>query len=104
MGKAENHSEGDFQSASPEAPISTDFVSGLCLGTPPRPTVAGDKRVRLLSVKEVAEHLDVATATVYGLCADGHLAHVRILNVIRIAPSDLAAFIASRRHPTRPRS
>jgi excisionase family DNA binding protein len=45
----------------------------------------------LLSVKQVAEQLGVATATVYGLCADGRLAHVRILNVIRIAPSDLAA-------------
>ena len=39
--------------------------------------------------------LAVTTATVYGLCAAGRLPHVRILNVIRIAPSDLAAFITS---------
>jgi excisionase family DNA binding protein len=100
----ENSSEGDFHSASPEAAISKDFVSGLCLGTAPRPGVTEEQRARLLSVKEVAEHLAVATATVYGLCADGRLAHVRILNVIRIAPSDLAAFVAACRHPHRPRS
>jgi excisionase family DNA binding protein len=49
----------------------------------------------LLSVNEVARRLGVATATVYGLCADGRLTHVRILNLIRIAPSDLAAFVES---------
>jgi excisionase family DNA binding protein len=49
----------------------------------------------LHSVKQVAEHLGVTTATLYGLCADGRLAHVRILNVIRIAPSDLSEFIVS---------
>jgi len=49
----------------------------------------------LLSVKQAAERLGIATATVYGLCADGRLAHVRILNVIRIAPSDLEAFVES---------
>jgi excisionase family DNA binding protein len=58
----------------------------------------------LLSVKQVAEQLGVTTATAYALCADGRLAHVRILNVIRIAPSDLAAFVASCHHPARPRS
>jgi excisionase family DNA binding protein len=55
----------------------------------------------LLSVKQVAKQLGVATATVYGLCADGRLAHVRILNVIRVAPVDLAAFVASKRNPRR---
>jgi hypothetical protein len=40
---------------------------------------------------------------VYGLCADGALAHIRILNAIRIAPADLAAFIAARRVAARPR-
>ena len=50
---------------------------------------------RLLSVKQVAERLSVTTATVYGLCAAGRLPHVRILNVIRIAQSDLATFITS---------
>jgi excisionase family DNA binding protein len=55
----------------------------------------------LLSVKQVAEHLGVTTATVYGLCAHGQLAHVRILNVIRIGPGDLSEFIASGRRVAR---
>jgi excisionase family DNA binding protein len=49
----------------------------------------------LLSVKDVAQQLGIATATVYGLCADGRLAHVRILNIIRVAKSDLDAFVES---------
>jgi excisionase family DNA binding protein len=51
----------------------------------------------LLSVRQAAERLGLCTATVYGLCADGALAHIRILNAIRIAPADLADFIATRR-------
>jgi excisionase family DNA binding protein len=96
-----NRSESNSHSAPPEAPFSSDFVSGLCLekrlnaGGPARQDVPD----RLLSVKQVAEHLGVTTATVYGLCADGRLAHVRILNTIRVAPGDLAAFIESRRVP-----
>jgi excisionase family DNA binding protein len=55
-----------------------------------------------LSVREVARQLRIATATLYGLCAGGRLAHVRILNVIRIAKSDLDLFVAScRRSPSR---
>jgi excisionase family DNA binding protein len=51
----------------------------------------------LLSVKEVAVRLGVCTATVYGLVERGELAHVRVANAIRVAPADLAAFIASHR-------
>jgi excisionase family DNA binding protein len=51
----------------------------------------------LLSVRKAAEQLGLCTATVYGLCADGALPHIRILNAIRIAPADLEAFIAARR-------
>jgi predicted DNA-binding transcriptional regulator AlpA len=49
----------------------------------------------------VAEKLGLCTATIYGLCADGALPHIRILNTIRIASADLAAFIAARRAPGR---
>jgi excisionase family DNA binding protein len=56
-----------------------------------------------MSVREAAEHLGLCTATVYGLCADKTLPHVRILNTIRIAPKDLEAFIGARRAGTRPR-
>jgi excisionase family DNA binding protein len=41
---------------------------------------------RLLSVKEAAARLGVSTSTVYKLCAEGKLAHVRVSNAIRIAP------------------
>jgi len=57
------------------------------------------RRDRLLSVKEAAEELGLCTATLYGLCAEGALPHIRILNTIRIAPRDLQAFIAARRTP-----
>jgi excisionase family DNA binding protein len=39
---------------------------------------------RLLTVREAARLLWVSPATVYKLCARGELAHVRVLNVIRI--------------------
>ncbi len=69
-------------------------MSGLCLENRLK-TGGGDAPDRLLSVKQVAKRLSVTTASVYGLCAAGRLPHVRILNVIRIAASDLAAFITS---------
>jgi hypothetical protein len=39
----------------------------------------------------------VCTATVYRLVAEGQLAHVRVLNAIRVAPRDLEAFIEAQR-------
>jgi excisionase family DNA binding protein len=93
--------------APPEAPISSDFACGLCLGTRAPGSSGGASQGgpdRLLSVNQLAEHLGVTTATVYGLCAHGRLAQVRTLNVIRIAPSDLSEFIASCRRLTRTQS
>jgi excisionase family DNA binding protein len=49
----------------------------------------------LLSVADVARRLAVSTATVYGLCGSGKLAHVRLLNVIRVRPEDLRAFLTT---------
>jgi len=57
---------------------------------------------RLLSVREAAQQLGLCTATVYGLCAEGALPHIRILNAIRIAPLDLAVFISERRMIKKP--
>jgi excisionase family DNA binding protein len=51
----------------------------------------------LLSVRDVAAHLGVCTASVYRLAARGELAHVRVLNAVRVAPRDLEAFIEARR-------
>jgi excisionase family DNA binding protein len=42
---------------------------------------------RLLTVREVAVVLRVCTATVYRLCAQGVLQHVRISNAVRV-PAD----------------
>ena len=47
----------------------------------------------LLTVRDVAAQLAVCTATVYQLVGEGQLPHVRVLNAIRVAPRDLAAFI-----------
>jgi excisionase family DNA binding protein len=49
-------------------------------------------RGRLLGVREVAAVLRVSTATVYRLCEEGQLPHVRVANAIRVRPDDLEAF------------
>jgi excisionase family DNA binding protein len=54
----------------------------------------------LLTVREVATQLGVSTATVYKLCATRQLSYVRVLGAMRIAPADVAAFIARLRHLT----
>jgi excisionase family DNA binding protein len=50
----------------------------------------------LLKVAELAEHLGVSNATVYGLCEPGELPYVWLVNSIRIRPRDLEEFVASR--------
>jgi excisionase family DNA binding protein len=52
-------------------------------------------RDRLLKVAEVAEHLGVCNATVYGLCERGELPYVWVVTSMRIRPDDLEAFIAA---------
>jgi excisionase family DNA binding protein len=49
----------------------------------------------LLTAREVAAHLRVSTRTVYALCEQGRLAHVRIMNAIRVEPAALVAFLAA---------
>ena len=51
----------------------------------------------------MAATLGVCAATVYGLAADGHLARVRVLNAIRVAPRDLEALVEGRRPASTPR-
>jgi excisionase family DNA binding protein len=46
-----------------------------------------------LSVAEVARALGVSTASVYKLCRRGQLAHVRILNTVRVPARDLASLL-----------
>jgi len=59
--------------------------------------VGGGASEALLSVRDVAARLGVCTATVYRLVGEGQLAHVRVLNAIRVAPRDLAAFVEAQR-------
>jgi excisionase family DNA binding protein len=47
---------------------------------------------RLLSVREAASRLGVCTSTVYKLCAEGKLRHVRVSNAIRISEAALLTF------------
>jgi excisionase family DNA binding protein len=51
----------------------------------------------LLTVRQVAERLGVCTATVYRVCDEGQLPHIRVLHAIRFAPADLASFIRRKR-------
>jgi excisionase family DNA binding protein len=78
------------------APIRQNFAAPLLHGRRGLQLLRGG-RDGLLSVREVAQELGVCTATVYRLCAEGQLAHVRILNAVRVAPRDLADFIDRRR-------
>ena len=50
-----------------------------------------------LTVREVAKRLGVCTAVVYALVSKGELSHVRVSNAIRVAPSDLDAFLKAGR-------
>jgi len=49
-----------------------------------------------LTVREVAAHLRVSTRTVYTLCEQGKLPHIRIANAIRVEPAALIALAHSR--------
>jgi len=48
---------------------------------------------RLLTVREVAAFLRVSTRTVYALCDEGKLPHIRIANAIRVQPAAVVAFL-----------
>jgi excisionase family DNA binding protein len=53
---------------------------------------------QFLTVREVARRLRVSTATVYKLCARGGLAHIRVLNVLRV-PAAAVQAMATRDRP-----
>jgi len=96
-GAAPSHESRKF------APVRSPFVTRLLPEAAARLGLLQGGNDGLLSVREAAEQLGLCTATVYDLCADGALAHIRILNAIRIAPADLADFVALRRVSVAPR-
>ncbi len=65
------------------------------LATPllPGNVTVGALPERMLTVREAARLLAVSTATIYKLCANGELAHVRVLNVIRIPSGAASTFL-----------
>lgn len=48
----------------------------------------------VLSVRQAATVLRLSRASIHKLCASGKLAHVRILNAIRIPSLELAGFLS----------
>jgi excisionase family DNA binding protein len=50
----------------------------------------------LLTVREVAAFLRVSTRTIYVMCAQGRLAHVRVMNSIRVDPTALVALLGAK--------
>ena len=58
--------------------------------------------VRMLTVREVAEHLALSTATVYAMIERGELAHARVSNSIRIARAELKRYLTDGRGALEP--
>src|SRR5260370_34560957 len=88
---SENPGSRAFQTSQGLASFSKNFAASLLLrqtSSATEPVPVADS-VRLLTVKEIAKLLRVCDATVYRLCEKGELAHLRILNSIRIAPASL---------------
>ena len=73
------------QPSHPEAALRSPFAAPVLQ--------PGGDAAALLSVRDAAARLGVCTATIYTLCERGELAHVRVLNAIRIAASDVVAFV-----------
>jgi excisionase family DNA binding protein len=92
--------QGEMRGVSKESPDlgqnRSPFVTRLLPGEPRQVLNGGgstDAPERLMSVAEVAERLGVKPVTVYKLCTRGRLAHVRVLNALRVAPSAVAEFL-----------
>ena len=84
----------------PIAPLRQVFAAPLLHGSRRLGVVDGGRGGEagaLLTVRGVAAQLGVCTATVYRLVGEGQLAHVRVLNAIRVSPRDLAAFVDEQR-------
>jgi len=96
-GSRDSQDGGNTGSGAGEESGGSPGVAGVLrpLGIPlvSRSRVAAGGLERLLTVREVAAVLGVATSTVYELCAAGKLRHCRVSNAIRCAPTDVAVFV-----------
>jgi excisionase family DNA binding protein len=80
------------------APVCTHSATrALPVGEPHEarvsPPLSEPHRTELLTVVEVARYLGVSRATVYKLCTQGRLPHLRVSNTIRFRPSDVEAVL-----------
>ncbi len=91
-------SAGAVQGLPSLARFRREFAAPVLQGSRPLGVVRGGREA-LLTVRAVAGQLGVCAATVYRLVAEGQLAHVRVLNAIRVAPPDLEAFVEAQRRP-----
>ncbi len=57
------------------------------------PAVRDAQYGSLLTVAEVARHLGVCRATVYRICRERRLDHVRVSNAIRVPETALASYL-----------
>jgi excisionase family DNA binding protein len=89
-----NGEGADSNGSKPSQPVSAkarSFVPPVSQATTLHVVAA------VLTAQEAARVLHLSTATVYRLCSQGELPHIRVSNAIRITPADLLAVIARRR-------
>ncbi len=90
------------RNARPFTPFPEAFGPTLVQGAPRgRLNAVETARAPLLNVREAAERLSVSPSTVYALCAQGKLAHVRVSNALRISVEAVEHFIHPDRKPRR---
>jgi len=85
------------QIAAGAKPSDAGLVAALSPRPRPRLCVLDPFPEQLLNVSAVADALGVCRATVYRLCKEGSLEHVRIGDDIRFRRADLGSFIARSR-------
>jgi len=97
--KSSNRGDYDGPDVPTNQPVSRNFAANLL---PPSRRSADELNggiEQLLTVRQVAEHFGVCTATVYKWAAAGKLPHVRLVNVIRVRPQDLTRLLSLRPPP-----
>ena len=85
----------EFSPGDDDAPVHRVAPSAPGVSQFGAPVVRAE--ARLLTVTEIAVRLGVCRATVYRLCDEGKLTHIRISGAIRVDDLDLEAFIGSQK-------